>query len=267
MKWMGREIVLYFHRIWEYRYFWYSLSKADLQRRYRRSVLGMGWSLLQPIAMALVLCLVYGKIFSEIPIRELALFLLSGFAIWNFITSVILQGCGCFLLAESYIRQETAPLAIYPLRTVLTGGFHGVIALSLPLVLSLVLGKCSLLTLVSLLPGVLLLFLFGWSVALLAGYAHVYFSDTQHLVEIGLQVLFFLTPVIYPPKVLIDRGMGWLVKYNPLANLIGLLREPIWNGDLMSFHQYEAAVGMVAVCVLLAMTVSAKFERELIFAL
>ena len=116
MKSMCRGVISYFQRIWEYRFFWYSLSKADLQRRYRRTLLGMGWSLLQPIAMAVVLCLVYGKIFN-IPLKELALFLLSGFAIWNFIVGVILQGCACFLGSESYIRQEPAPLLLSKTRT------------------------------------------------------------------------------------------------------------------------------------------------------
>lgn len=267
MSAIGRGVADYLKRVWEYRYFWFSLARADLQRRYRRSVLGLGWSLLQPLAMAAVLCLVYRNLF-KMDFREFGLFLLSGFAVWNFFTGVMLQGCGCFLNAESYIRQEPAPLVIYPLRIVLTLGFHSLIALVLPLVLGwFLLGGVSVTALLSLVPSIALLFLFGWSMATLAAYAHVYFADTQHLTEIGLQALMFLTPVLYPPRVLAEHGMGWLLRVNPLAVLLDLLRTPIMQGQAPSWDAYALAAAFVAVPVVLAGLVTARLEREVIFAM
>jgi lipopolysaccharide transport system permease protein len=69
----------YFSNIWRLRYFWLALVRIDLRKRYRRSMIGIGWSLLQPIAMTIVLCVVFSTLFkTPIPIRTYAPYLLSG---------------------------------------------------------------------------------------------------------------------------------------------------------------------------------------------
>ena len=113
-------------------YFWSSLVRIDLRGRHRRSVLGIGWSLLHPILMTAVLCAVFCPMFKA-DYRQFAPFLLAGLAFWNFLTSTALQGCHCFFQGESFIRQQAAPLAIYPLRTVLGTGIHGLAALTVVL--------------------------------------------------------------------------------------------------------------------------------------
>src|SRR5919199_1280608 len=98
----------YLAAVWRCRYFWLSLVKMDLRTRYRRSVLGLGWSLLHPIAMTTILCAVFYSIFHK-PIPVYAPFVLAGLATWNYIVPSTLQGCQCFFLGESYIRQYPAP--------------------------------------------------------------------------------------------------------------------------------------------------------------
>src|SRR5437868_11772355 len=107
----------------------------DLRTRYRRSVLGMGWSLLHPIAMTAILCIVFSQLFNE-KWYNFAPFLMAGLACWNYILGVTQQGCQCFLQGESYIRQYPAPMAIYPLRTALGTMVHFFIALAVVLVLT-----------------------------------------------------------------------------------------------------------------------------------
>ena len=94
----------YLATIWRCRYFWLSLVKMDLRTRYRRSILGLGWSLLHPIAMTAILCLVFAGLFHA-DIRDYVPYVLAGFACWNYILSVTLQGCQCFYQGEMYIRQ------------------------------------------------------------------------------------------------------------------------------------------------------------------
>src|SRR5262249_58423059 len=109
--------------------------------------------------------------------------------------SGVVGGCGACGGAAAYFRQQAMPLAVFPLRTVLTIGFHFLIALALALVFAwAVHGPGHPLALLSLMPTLTLLFLFGWSLGLLMGFCHVYFPDTQHLAEAVLQALIFLTP-------------------------------------------------------------------------
>ena len=123
----------YFSEIWRLRHFWMALVRIDLRKRYRRSIIGMGWSLLQPIAMMVVLCVVFSQLLHQ-NIRGFAPFLLSGLTFWGYVAAVVSEGCHCFIQGEAYIRQQPAPLAIYALRTTLGAGFHFVVGFVIVLV-------------------------------------------------------------------------------------------------------------------------------------
>src|SRR5262249_27434063 len=163
-------MIAYIRAIWRCRFFWLSLVKMDLRTRYRGSILGMGWSLLHPIAMTGILCLVFHRIF-HVDVRTYAPYLLSGLACWNYIVTVSLQGCESLFNGERYIRQHPAPLAIYPLRTALGGAIHFVIALAVVITfVGCLLGFSSVPALFTLLPTLVLLFLLGWTLAVLGGF-------------------------------------------------------------------------------------------------
>jgi ABC-type polysaccharide/polyol phosphate export permease len=256
----------YLADVWRCRFFWLSLVKNDLRTRYRRSMLGMGWSLLQPIAMTVILCAVFVTIFNE-NVARFAPFVLAGMALWNYILAVTVQGCQSLLQGESYIRQYPAPLAIYPLRTTLGAMIHFLIALGMVLTLDALLngGFSNLPALLTLVPSLLLLFLLGWSAATVAGFANVYFRDTQHLSEVAFQMLFYATPIFYRPRMLHERGLGWLVNYNPVASLLELIRKPILENAIPAAHDFKAAGVTVLAAAILAVFTLAKLQRKVIF--
>jgi ABC-type polysaccharide/polyol phosphate export permease len=224
----GKGVTAYFSAIWQCRYFWLSLVKMDLRTRYRRSLLGMGWSLLNPIAMTAIFCLVFVRALGGGDVGSFAPYLLAGLSCWQYITGATQQGCQSFFRGETYIRQYPAPLAIYPLRIALGCMIHFLIALSVVLVLAwLVHGFHNLAVIWTLAPSLVLLFIFGWAVALITGIATVHFHDTQHLLEIALQILFYATPIIYPSSMLESRGLGFLVRFNPILPFLDLIRVPI----------------------------------------
>jgi ABC-type polysaccharide/polyol phosphate export permease len=242
----------------------------DLRTRYRRSILGLGWSLLHPIAMTVILCTAFSRIMHVANIQEYAIYLFSGLACWNFICSVTMTGCTCFLSGETYIRQYPAPLAIYPLRTVLGGSIHFLISLAVVLGLAVFMkgGFSNPLALFSLIPSLLLLLILTWSLALIAGFANVLFQDTQHLTEIGFQILFYLTPIIYPESQLKEHpALAELMRYNPVVPFLKLIRDPMLNGSMPSLATYAAASLTVTVMFALAAAVLIRLQRRLIFYL
>jgi ABC-type polysaccharide/polyol phosphate export permease len=244
-----------------------SLVKNDLRTRYRRSVLGMGWSLLHPICMTIILTIVFNKMFNQ-PIASYAPYVLAGLATWNYVLTVVQHGCHCFFLGESYIRQYPAPLAIYPLRTALGGTVHFLLALFVVILLSWYFkGFGNLSALASLVPTILLLFVFAWSAAVLAGVANVYFQDTQHLTEVGFQMLFYATPIIYYADQLRNNNLGWLVNVNPLVCLLELVRQPILLGETPSLGTFRVAVITVVITLLAAGWTLSRLQRRLIFYL
>jgi ABC-type polysaccharide/polyol phosphate export permease len=257
----------YLSAIWRCRHFWLSLVRLDLLHRYRRSVLGMGWSLLHPLAMTAILCAVFHRFFQQ-SAGDYAAFLLAGFATWNYVVAVATQGCRCFFQAETYIRQHPAPLAIYPLRTTLAATVHLLLALLMATVLSWCFkGFGNLSCLPSLLPAVLLLLVFGWSLAALAGVLTVFFQDTQHLLDVGLQILFYATPIMYRPRLLQDNNLGWVIHCNPLAAFLELVRQPLVEHQAASTASFAVAGGTALIAACLAGLTLARFQRRLIFHL
>jgi ABC-type polysaccharide/polyol phosphate export permease len=265
----------YLKDIWGCRYFWLSLVKMDLRTRYRRSVLGIGWSLLNPIAMTIILTTVFHAVFKQ-PIKEYALYLITGLATWQYVLNVSLHGCQCFFLGEQYIRQHPAPLAIYPLRTALGGTVHFIMALGVVLCMAAYFngGFPRPEAFVSLLPSILLLFLLGWSLAVLTGSFNVMFQDTQHLAEVGFQILFYATPIMYrlnqlagdkldPEKNLFVR----LMAYNPLVAFLDLIRDPILSNKVPSLGTYGTAILSVSILASAASAMLVKQQKRLIFYL
>ena len=257
----------YLSSIWKLRYFWLSLVRMDLRTRYRRSYLGIGWSLLHPIAMTAVLCTVFHKLFG-FDWREFGPSLLAGLCFWNYVTAVTTQGCQCLFQGEPYIRQHPAPIAIYPLRTVLGGTFHFVLAMVVVVIFRLWLkGFGDLAALLCFPPTLVLLFVFGWSLAVLTGFANAYFPDTQHLSEVGLQILFYGTPIIWPPEMLRDKGLGWIVDYNPLAAFVQMIRDSILAGQFPSAQTVIMVCATVLAVSVLAVLTLVRLQQKIIFQL
>ena len=261
----------YFSDIWRLRYFWMALVQNDLRTRYRRSAIGIGWSLLQPIAMTIVLCVVLCPIMNQ-PWREFAPSLLSGLTFWAFMTAVVMQGCQSYFQGESYIRQHPAPLAIYPLRTTLGAGFHFLLGIGVVLVfIWSVKGFGNLPVLISLVPIFALLFVIGWSLAVCMGVLNVMFQDSQHLIEVLMQTMFYLTPIIYPPSLMLgrleERNLEWIVNLNPFWVLLELIRQPLLEGQMPSLTTCGLSSLIALVTVSVASLVLWRFEKRLIFYL
>jgi ABC-type polysaccharide/polyol phosphate export permease len=257
----------YLQGMWRCRYFWLSLVRMDLRARYRGSVLGLGWSLLHPVAMTIIFTTIFCRLFHQDP-RYYAPLVLTGLAVWNFLLQSTLEGCGCFFRGESYIRQHPVPMAIYPLRTVLGLGFHFLVAISLALVLAMLTWeKVNPHALLTLPLAFLLLLLFGWSLAILGGLANVYFRDTRHLAEIAFQILFYMTPIFYNADLLRGTRVGIVLHFNPFIPFLDLLRQPILHGVVCSPMTYAKACGTVTVTMILSGIALARLERRLIFRL
>jgi lipopolysaccharide transport system permease protein len=255
----------YLISVWRCRYFWLSLVKMDLRNRYRRSVLGVGWSLLHPLIMTAIMCTVFQRILHA-PMPDYLIKVLAGLACWNFILSTTVQGCQCLYQGEVYIRQYPAPAAIYPLRTALGALLHFLLALGVVIGVTWYFkGFDNWLVLPSLIPAILLLFVLGWSLAVLTGFSNVYFKDTQHLCDLGFQILFYATPIIYEPSDLGGGLLSRLVQCNPLVPVLKLFRDPILDGRLPDLSTLGVACLAVSLLAALAALPLWRLQKTFIF--
>ncbi len=245
-----------------------TLVKLDIQARYKRTWLGAGWSLVQPLALTAILCFVFSTIFG-FSLRDYASYVISGLLVWTFLTGVIGEGCSSMIEGETYIRSRPLPLAVHPLRVTLRVAFHSLLLLLVTLGITWYFrGFENLPALLALIPGSLLLLLFGWSAGIILGVATVYFRDISHLSQISLQFLFYLTPIIYPKEVIEGRGfVSSILDYNFAVHFVNLLREPILNNRFPSWHTYSISAIVVICCLLLSIVLLVRNEKKLVFHL
>lgn len=261
--------------VWTARYFLLALVKLDLRLRYRRSVLGVGWSLLHPIAMTVVFTVVFSHLFGDSDPLGYAAFALAGLAIWGFLRDAATGGSRSFLVNEVYIRQSSLPYTVYTLRGVLGQAIHTSMALAVVVAL-IVIWKRDAGAFVGLglaLPGILLALVAAWAVATIGAFITAFFHDTSQLMEVAAQIGFFLTPIMYRRTMLDSRGLGWLVDINPVNVYLAVIRDPLLVGiptaeGLAALGQaYLSAFVLTAVLAGLAAGVVGWLHKKVIFHL
>jgi lipopolysaccharide transport system permease protein len=257
----------YIRRIWGIRHFWLHLALADLRTKYRRSRLGMLWSILQPLGMTLLLAVVLGRVFHT-AMADYAPYVFSGLVVWEFIVTAAVTGCTAFINAEGYIRQFPHPLAIYPLRYTIAGAINlgtalfGLIAWVLvtrPAVFGF--------TWISLVPAMALVIWVAWPVAVVSAFLNARFRDFSQLVVLIMQALWYVSPVFFEPKVFRDAKLDFLVDLNPVYHLLELFRAPLLRGEVAQLESFLFVTVTGIALWIVAGVMIARNEARLIFYL
>jgi ABC-type polysaccharide/polyol phosphate export permease len=254
--------------IWTYRRFLLSLVWLDLRMRYKRSLIGLGWSVIHPIAHAASFVLVFSGVLGLSP-ESYVTTLLLGLAVWGFLRDSAVSGCLALVSHESYIRQSPLPFGLYSLRFVLGYAIQGLFALAVALA---AVARADphgdkLAMIWAIVPALALIFLAGWAVATTFSFVQIYFHDTKHLLEVGANILFYLTPIIYPPSLLVGRGLGWVARLNPVNLYLELVRYPLTAGELPPAKLYLYAGGFTAVLLAVAAVALTRCQKRAIYRL
>jgi ABC-type polysaccharide/polyol phosphate export permease len=202
------------------------LGWQDIRGRYRRSSIGPFWLTISMGVMIASIGLVFGQIFNT-PMREYLPFLTAGTILWAFITGTINEGCTGFIDAQGIIKQLPIPLFVHILRVLWRNLLilgHNI--LILPLVL-LATGKgLSYIALIAI-PGLVLMAIsLSWITLLLALICARY-RDMPQVVTSVMQVVFYLTPIIWTPSSMPSRTGVGLLDLNPFFHLLELVRGPL----------------------------------------
>lgn len=257
----------YFRGIWAARYFWTHLAMSDLRSRWRRSFLGIFWSMLQPLGLTLLVAFVFSRLLNS-DITRLAVHILSGLVVWEFAMASCVGGALSFVQADAYIKQYRHPLAIYSLRTVLASGIV-LGAASVPMfVWALVVMPQNFgvawIAILSLYP---ILILVAWPLCTLMAYIAVRFRDLPYAMGLAMQALWFASPVYFEVSLFRNGGLDAFVDWNPVYHLLQLVRAPIIEGNWPTWHNYAFSLGTAGFFSMLAWIVGRKAERKVIFYL
>jgi ABC-2 type transport system permease protein len=253
------------------------LVRRDLSARYRGSRLGILWSLFNPLVYMVVYSIVFSQ-FMRFPVKgaPYPVFLLSGLLAWNFFSQALVAAVNSILSNASVIKKVAFPWVLLTLSSVLAAFINYLISLLL-LVPVVLIFKVQLGASLLLLPLIVLVtFALALGLGLLVAAGNVYFRDIEYLLNIVLQVGFFLTPIIYSLDTITSKaGQGLkgevffsVLRLNPMAwiavsfqDVIAFNRLPQhWHGLL-----YSAAISLVMLVIGIVVfnRLQGKFAEEL----
>src|SRR4051812_32784739 len=192
----------------------FNLVSRNLKIKYRRSVLGVFWTLLSPLAMAVIYYFVF-RVVLNVKIEHYAVFILSGVLPWSFFGVTTLEGLDSILGNGSLISKVPVPTQVFPFVVSVTNLVT--LALSFPVLLgaALISGVHIGWPVLMLPVYVAALFLLAYSQALLFAIVHVFFRDIKYIAGILMQFWFYATPVVYD-STMIPSKFRWVLFANPL---------------------------------------------------
>ena len=206
------------------------LVKRDLKVRYKRSVLGVLWTLLNPLLMMIVTTLIFSSFF-RFAIDNFPVYFLSAYLVFGFFSQATGTGCTSILMSAGLVRRVYLAPALLPLASVTTAGVNMVIAL-LPLFALMALTGSTFSWALLFLPVALALtVLFTYGVALFLSAASVFFHDMTQMYQIIITVWMYITPIFFPIDI-VPEQYSLIVHINPLFHFVEIIRYPIYRGAL-----------------------------------
>jgi ABC-type polysaccharide/polyol phosphate export permease len=216
-----------------------NLVVSEVKTRYKNSVLGFVWSLLNPLAMMLVFSVVFGVLWPNQEVRNYPIFLLCGLLPWNFFSASVVSSLNSVLTNGNLVKKVYFPREVLPIAAVLAQLVNFLLALVV-LFAALIIFRTNFSPWLWTLPFIILIqTCFTLGIGLVLSTLQVFYRDTQLVMEVVMLAWFFLTPVLYRaaqlPEVYkvgeIDLPVQRILYIlNPMASLINVYRDLLYNG-------------------------------------
>ena len=226
--------------VWTFRHLVWNFAQRDLKSKYKGSALGWVWSLINPVATLAVYTVVFATIFRAQPPPlgdgaegNYTLFLFTGLIVWTFFNAVVNGSMLSLISVGPLLRKIWFPPLAPVAGSVAANGVQTLIELAVLVLVMTVIGNVSLGLLLLLPVLVVLLALFSLGIGLMLSVWNVYYRDVSYLVGLALQVVFYATPIIYPPTLIPEQAHGLplrdLLEANPVAQFVAAFREVLYD--------------------------------------
>ncbi len=257
----------YVNGIIQNRYILFSLVNRDLIQKYRRSVLGIAWSIITPLGLAIIIGGIYSVLFATDP-QVLIPLLFAGINPWTFLSGTADGGTFAFISAEGYIKQSTVSAQIFPLRTTMTNfvtllysilAFYGIYIFMQPRLFGV--------KMLMVFPGLLIIFIFAWALANISSIVTLNLRDFQPFQSLILQGMFYITPIIYPVEMISQRGGTWVYQFNPFYYMLEMVRMPMIGKELPSLEMYLISIFISGITFIFSVVLIMKNMKSIAYKL
>ena len=252
-----------------------NLTLRELRGKYKRSVLGWAWSMINPLATMGIFTVVFHFLIKVDPdhgnpsgLHSFPFFLLCGLLPWNFLLNGIMNGMGALLANGGLIKKVYFPREVLTASVVAAWAVQFAIELGVLMVALLFVGNIAF----PFIPGVLLVLViqmfFVYGIALALGAMNVYFRDVQHFLGLALQLWFYATPIVYPASLVPTKAhllgyelpMTTLYRLNPMVRFVGMYRDLMYDLRWPPLYDLAYVTGCAILSVLIGRWIFLKLE-------
>lgn len=221
--------------LYRYRELFYVLAWRDIKVRYKQTLLGVAWALMQPLVSMVIFTIFFGRL-AKIPSGELpySLFVLCGLVFWTFFSGSLTHASSSMIDNENIIKKVYFPKMILPLSSIVTSSIDFAINFLLLLIFALFLGFIPSLWILLILPlTIFLTAITAGGLGLFLASFNVKYRDVRYVLPFFIQIMIFVTPVIYPLS-MVSQFNQYLLALNPMTSVIELMRVVFTGGSFIS---------------------------------
>ncbi len=236
----------------------------DLRKRYKRSILGYLWSMLNPLLMMIVLTVVFSKMMRSEDIDHYAIFLFAGMIPWTYFSSTVLASLHAIKGNIQIISQIPVPKYLFVLSLAFSNMYTFVISLVPLILISLFMGHPItwhfLLFPICFIP----LFFITMGVSLCLAALNVFFEDTEHLTGVVIQAMYFLCPILYPMTMLPPEVVT-ILEFNPMFSMTIIFKDIFYNNQIPEMHNIIYTLVSSVLVLIAGLVIFNKADKRMIY--
>lgn len=251
--------------IWKYRELLYIFAWRDIKVRYKQTFLGIAWAIFQPFMTMVVFTVIFGRL-ASIPSDGVPypIFVYTGLLLWNYFSSALTSASDCLVSNGSIIQKVYFPRLILPLSTAVTPLVDFCFAFLVLIGMMVYFHYSPTLLGIIMLPVLLLITLLSASgLGFFLSSVNVKFRDVRFILPFFIQILLFVTPVIYPPSV-ISAKYRWIIDLNPMTGIISFARSTLLGRGTVDWTQL--GISTLTGLIILALGIAYFRKTERFFA-
>lgn len=237
----GAPAIEELRELFHYRNLVMQTARRNIVVRYKRSVLGIAWTMLNPLGTTLILSFVFSRVFGAT--SGYAVYVLSGLVCWTFFAAGTADCMSNLIWGGGLLKRIYIPRTVFAVSSITTGLINLVMSL-VPLLVVMFISGVPVRPSMLILPiPALFLACFALGIGLTMSTVAIFFTDVTEMYGILLSAWFYLSPVIYR-KDLLPVEYAWIVQLNPMFHLINLFRTPIYDGVIPPLNDFLLCGGI-----------------------
>ena len=252
----------YVDNFMQYRFLLSELVKKGIKLKYRRSYLGMIWSMLEPLLTMIVLTIVFGTLYGNTD-RTFPVYILTGRLLYSFFSQSTKAALKSIRQNSAMIKKEYGPKYLYPLSSVLFNYVIFLISLIVLAMVSVILGVKPTFYLLQAPIALILILIMSYGCGMILATIGVFFRDMEYLWSVALMLVMYTCAIFYYPEKLLKSGWAWILKYNPLYCVIDIFRCSVF-GKAMNIHYFAYALIFSVVAMVIGLFCFKKKQDDFI---